>query len=155
MKTIQFRLNGKRVAVNVGAGERLLDVLRGPLGQTDVKEGCGEGECGACTVLLDGKPVTSCILLAWQVDGREVTTVQGLDPTLFERISNAMVSEGAVQCGFCSPGFVLSISALLKSNPNPTRSEIQLALSGNLCRCTGYERIFRAVELLASQGGRR
>lgn len=155
MKAIQFRLNGKRVALSVGAGDRLLDVLRGPLGRTDVKEGCGEGECGACTVLLDGKPVTSCILLAWQVDGREITTVQGLDPVIFERISNAMVGEGAVQCGFCSPGFVLSISALLKSNPNPTRAEIQMALSGNLCRCTGYERIFRAVELLASQGGRR
>ncbi len=155
MTTVRFVLNGKAVQAEVEAGTRLIDLLRETFDRTEVKEGCGEGECGACTVLLDGRPVTSCILFAWQVEGRSVTTVAGLDEAELARIREAMVGEGAVQCGFCTPGFVLSIKALLDSNPAPGRGEILEAVSGNLCRCTGYERIARAVEKLAREGGSR
>jgi len=139
--------------MEVGAEERLIDLLRERTGCTEVKEGCGEGECGACTVLLDGTPVTSCILFAWQVNGRAVTTVAGLDAEELSRIQRAMVEEGAVQCGFCTPGLVLSVKWLLEQNPTPKREEILAAISGNLCRCTGYERIVRAVDRLAENGG--
>jgi len=155
MMTIGFTLNGRAVDAKVEAETRLVDLLREKFDCTDVKEGCGEGECGACTVLLDGRPVTSCILFAWQVDGRTVTTVAGLAEAELTRIREAMVAQGAVQCGFCTPGFVLSIKALLDSNPTPTRGEILQAISGNLCRCTGYERIAQAVERLSGQGGDR
>jgi carbon-monoxide dehydrogenase small subunit len=155
MTTVRFVLNGRAVSAEVEAGTRLIDLLREKFDRTDVKEGCGEGECGACTVLLDGLPVTSCILFAWQADGKTVTTVAGLADDELARIREAMVGEGAVQCGFCTPGFVLSIKALLDSNPAPSRSEVLEAVSGNLCRCTGYERIARAVEKLAQQGGSR
>lgn len=153
MRPIQFTLNGKPVTVDVTANDRLLDVLRLQLGCYEVKEGCGEGECGACTVLLDGSPVTTCILMAWQVSGRNITTVKGIPEPAMERIERVMRDEHAVQCGFCTPGFVLTIYSLVKNHPHPKRDEIQLALSGNLCRCTGYEAIFRAVERLAAEGG--
>lgn len=153
MRPIQFTLNGKPVTVDVNAKDRLLDVLRLQLGCYEVKEGCGEGECGACTVLLDGAPVTTCILLAWQVSGRNITTVKGIPEAAMERIERVMRDEHAVQCGFCTPGFVLTIYSLVKNHPHPKRDEIQLAMSGNLCRCTGYEAIFRAVERLAAEGG--
>ncbi len=153
MRPIQFTLNGKPVSADVTAKDRLLDILRLQLGCTEVKEGCAEGECGACTVLLDGIPVTSCILLAWQVSGRSITTVKGIPEAAMERIERVMKDEHAVQCGFCTPGFVLTIYSLVKNHPHPKRDEIQLALSGNLCRCTGYEAIFKAVERLASEGG--
>lgn len=153
MRPIQFTLNGKPVTVEVTAKERLLDVLRVQMACTEVKEGCGEGECGACTVLLDGVPVTSCILLAWQISGRSITTLRGIPDSAMDRIERIMKDEHAVQCGFCTPGFVLTIYSLLKSHPHPNREAIQLALSGNLCRCTGYEAIFRAVERLAAEGG--
>ncbi|MBM4354958.1 MAG: (2Fe-2S)-binding protein [Deltaproteobacteria bacterium] len=153
MTTIAFSLNGRAVQAEVEAGTRLIDLLRESFDCTEVKEGCGEGECGACTVLLDGRPVTSCVLFAWQAHGRTVVTVAGLPKQELSRIQEAMVGQGAVQCGFCTPGFVLSIKALLDSNPTPTRGEILAAVSGNLCRCTGYERIARAVEQLTRQGG--
>jgi aerobic-type carbon monoxide dehydrogenase small subunit (CoxS/CutS family) len=149
MKEILFTLNGNQVAVPTNGHERLLDMLRTKCGAVEVKEGCGEGECGACTVLLDGLPITSCTMFAFQVHGRTVTTVKGVDARRLDAISEAMVGAGAVQCGFCTPGFVLTIYALLEDNPKPTRQGIQEALAGNLCRCTGYERIFVAVEALA------
>lgn len=150
---ISFELNGRQVTVATTATRRLLDLLREELGCTDVKEGCGEGECGACTVLFDGRPVTSCVLFAFQADGHSVTTVAGLPEGEKARIQQAMVDAGAVQCGFCTPGFVLSIKVLLEENPTPDRGQILTAISGNLCRCTGYERIARAVEALAEGGG--
>lgn len=151
-QTITFTLNGRSVTVATTAHRRLLDLLREELGCTEVKEGCGEGECGACTILFDGRPVTSCVLFAFQADGHEVTTVAGLDEAEKQRIQSAMVEAGAVQCGFCTPGFVLSIKVLLEQNPDPSRQEILEAISGNLCRCTGYERIAQAVEALAKGG---
>jgi aerobic-type carbon monoxide dehydrogenase small subunit (CoxS/CutS family) len=153
-ESISFILNGRQVTVPVDGSERLIDVLRERLGRTEVKEGCGEGECGACTILLDGQPVTSCILFAWQVAGRSVTTVAGLSDADKGRIQAAMMAAGAVQCGFCTPGFVLTIKALLDANPSPTREETLHAISGNLCRCTGYEKIVDAVDALA-EGGRQ
>ena len=153
MSEISFRLNGRPVTAAVAGYQRLVDLLREDLGCTEVKEGCGEGECGACTVLLDGKPVTSCIMFAFQVEGREVTTVKGLGPEELARIEEAMVSQGAVQCGFCTPGLVLTIKALLDEDPSPTLEGIRLALSGNLCRCTGYEMIFRATARLSGGEG--
>ncbi len=150
---ISFVLNGKQVAVATTASRRLLDLLREELGCTEVKEGCGEGECGACTVLFDGRPVTSCVLFAFQADGHSITTVAGLDTAEKKRIQQAMIDAGAVQCGFCTPGFVLSIKVLLEENDKPDRDEIMDAISGNLCRCTGYERIAVAVECLAKGGG--
>lgn len=156
MRPIQFSLNGKPVSIEVLATDRLIDILRNSLGCYEVKEGCGAGECGACTILLDGMPVTSCIMLACQVNGRSVTTVRGIPDTWLDRIEKAMQEAHAVQCGFCSPGFVVSIYALLQRNPSPSREETQVALAGNLCRCTGYESIFKAVERLSNPnaGGR-
>jgi aerobic-type carbon monoxide dehydrogenase small subunit (CoxS/CutS family) len=151
-QTITFELNGTTVSIATPPSRRLLDLLREELACTEVKEGCGEGECGACTVLLDGRPVTSCVLFAFQVHGHRITTVAGIPADEKRRIQEAMVSAGAVQCGFCTPGFVLSIKVLLECNPTPTRPEILAAISGNLCRCTGYERIAQAVEALAEGG---
>jgi carbon-monoxide dehydrogenase small subunit len=150
MMEIGFVLNDRYVTVPVEGTQRLLAVLRDTLGCTEVKEGCGEGECGACTVLLDGRPVPSCSLFAFSASGRRVTTVKGLARSELERIRDAMVTHGAVQCGFCTPGFVLSIKALLDRVPCPTREQVREALAGNLCRCTGYEKIFEAVEALSS-----
>jgi len=147
---IKFKLNGKNVAVEAPGGERLIDLLRERLNLVGTKEGCGKGECGACTVLLDNKPVCSCLMVASQVNGRKVITIEGIenDPRL-KIIQDAFEQTGSVQCGFCTPGMVLSAVALLNENPKPTRDEIRRALSGNLCRCTGYEKIFDAVELAA------
>jgi aerobic-type carbon monoxide dehydrogenase small subunit (CoxS/CutS family) len=148
---IGFLLNREEINLIVEPDERLLDVLRLKLGATEVKEGCGEGECGACTILLDGKPVNSCLVLAAQVDGQRIETAAGLDKS--EALSAAFVAEGAIQCGFCTPGFVLTAAALLRENPSPSRAEIRAAISGNLCRCTGYEKIFRAIERAAAMEG--
>lgn len=132
--------------------ERLLDVLREQLGLTGTKEGCGEGECGACTVLLDGKPVLSCLVPLALCDGREVVTVEGLadepEPRAFMK---RFVASGGVQCGACTPGIVVTAWALLRERPDPSREEVREALAGNLCRCTGYEGIFRAMTADAEQ----
>jgi carbon-monoxide dehydrogenase small subunit len=145
-------INGKRCEFSVKADEMLLDVLRRE-GVTDVKEGCREGECGACVVLLDGEPVNSCLLLAPKADEREITTVAGLgtvgNPHPLQKI---FVEEGAVQCGFCTPGLILSTKALLDRNPSPDEDEIREALDGHLCRCTGYVKILNAVRRAAKEG---
>lgn len=150
-KVIAFTLNEKPCELLLDPGERLLDVLRDVLRRTGAKEGCGVGECGACTVLLDGTPVNSCLLIAGQIEGRRITTIEGLDEdALAEVIRTCFVEEGAVQCGFCTPGMILSAYALLRRNDSPSREEIKTALSGNLCRCTGYVTIVNAVEKAAA-----
>ncbi len=148
---IKFKLNGKNVAIEAPGGERLIDLLRERLNLVGTKEGCGKGECGACTVLLDNKPVCSCLILVSQVIGRNVITIEGVENDAgLKVVQDAFAQTGSVQCGFCTPGMVLSAVALLNVNPRPSRDEIKRALSGNLCRCTGYEKIFDAVELAAA-----
>jgi len=147
---IAFKLNGRAVEAEVDRRTRLLDLLRDRFFLTGAKEGCGEGECGACTVLIDGRAVNSCLVIAPQVDGREVLTVEWIsrDGELHP-IQRAFVEKGAVQCGFCTPGFIMSTYALLKDNPDPSDEEIMTALEGNLCRCTGYAKIIEAVRYAA------
>ncbi len=146
-KVIEFILNGKPVKVYVEPNELLINVLRDKLGLTGAKYGCGIGECGACTVLLDGEPVLACLTLAMEVEGREVTTIEGLaKDTELDAIQKAFLEEAAVQCGFCTPGFILTAKALLKENPSPTEEEIKEYLRGNLCRCTGYVNIIKAIK---------
>lgn len=149
---IEFTLNGKPVAVEVPADTTLLKVLREDLGLTGTKEGCGIGECGACSVLLDGKLVNSCLTLAAQAGGRQVVTVEGVcnpDGSPSD-LQQAFIDYGAVQCGFCIPGMVLAGEALLASNPHPDRLEIRAAIAGNLCRCTGYQQIVDAIQATAA-----
>jgi carbon-monoxide dehydrogenase small subunit len=144
---IRFTCNGKQVQLDVAPETRVIDLLRDVLGLTGTKEGCGRGECGACTILLDGKPVNSCLLLAGKIDGRTITTIEGIageDGTLHP-IQEAFLDKGAVQCGFCTPGMVISTKALLDQNASPQVEEIEEALSGNLCRCTGYGKIVEGV----------
>jgi len=147
---VSFTLNGRAVARESEPRETLLRALRA-LGTTSVKRGCEEGECGTCTVLIDGVPHKSCMVLAYEADGKSVTTAEGLvspDGTPHP-IQQAFIDEGAIQCGFCTPGVILTTYALLRDNPSPTDEEIKSALSGNLCRCTGYEGFFRAVRKAA------
>jgi carbon-monoxide dehydrogenase small subunit len=154
MKTeIAFTLNGFPVSLSVSAHKRLLDVLRYDLGLTGTKEGCGEGECGACTVIVDGRAVNACLYPAPEVDGRRVVTIEGLmDPeNELSVIQKTFVQSGAIQCGFCSPGMIMATKALLDENPDPTDEEIRAALLGNLCRCTGYVQIVEAVRLAAEK----
>jgi carbon-monoxide dehydrogenase small subunit len=149
---VRFTLNGKPAAVDAPPAARLLDVLRGALGLTGTKEGCGEGECGSCTVLLDGAPVNACLVLFGQVEGRAVTTVEGLgDPAHLSPLQEAFVKEGGAQCGICTPGFLVSAEALLAAIPQPGETDIREALAGNLCRCTGYQRIVEAVRAAAKE----
>ncbi|HAK47142.1 MAG TPA: (2Fe-2S)-binding protein [Spirochaeta sp.] len=150
---ISFSCNGETRDIEAGAEIRALDILREDLGLTGTKEGCGKGECGACTILLDGKPVCSCLLPAPKLEGCEVVTVEGLkgpDGGLHP-IQQAFLDTGAVQCGFCTPGMILSTKALLDTNPAPTVKEIETGLSGNICRCTGYGKIIEAVQLSAQR----
>src|SRR6516165_2047487 len=141
-----FRLNGVRREVRVPAHQTLLQLLRDGLGAVEVKEGCGEGVCGACAVLLDGEPVSSCLVLAPRAAGRQITTVRGEGGAdEFRFLREAFVVHGAVQCGFCTPGMILAAHAFLRERPAPTRDEIRVAISGNLCRCTGYAKIIDAI----------
>jgi carbon-monoxide dehydrogenase small subunit len=150
---IQFILNGKPVSVETDPRRRLLDILREDLGMAGVKEGCGEGECGACSILLNGRLANSCIVAAGQAAGTEVLTIDGFRETDRYRVLEAAFAEaGAVQCGFCIPGMVMASEALLRGNPRPSREDIRKALAGNLCRCTGYNMIFEAVEIAAEKG---
>jgi carbon-monoxide dehydrogenase small subunit len=144
---IELTVNGTLRSVEITPSMRLLDMLRNVLGLTSVKEGCSEGECGACTVLLDGKAVTSCTVLAVQARGKSVVTIEGLSSDgALHPIQQAFVDHDAIQCGFCTPGMIMSAYALLKHTPSPTREEIQRGIEGNLCRCTGYLPIIDAIE---------
>ena len=144
---IELTVNGTLRSVEITPSMRLLDMLRNVLGLTSVKEGCSEGECGACTVLLDGKAVTSCTVLAVQARGRSVVTIEGLSSDeALHPIQQAFVDHDAIQCGFCTPGMIMSAYALLKHTPSPTREEIQRGIEGNLCRCTDYLPIIDAIE---------
>ncbi len=148
--TMTFRVNGRDCEVAAGPAERLLDVLRSRLGLTGTKEGCSTGQCGACTVLVDGEPVASCMMLAADAVGREITTIEGLAPPgELHSLQQAFLHHGAVQCGFCTPGMILSAKALLDKCPNPSDEDIARALVGNLCRCTGYRKIHDAIKSYA------
>ncbi len=148
---ISFILNDENVSAEVDPRKRLLDILREDFSLTGVKEGCSEGECGACTVIIDDKAVTSCLVLAPQVNGHRVTTIEGLEKNgELHPLQEAFIKAGAVQCGFCTPGMILAAKALLDKNPDPTREEIKTAISGNLCRCTGYKKIIEAIEVAVS-----
>jgi aerobic-type carbon monoxide dehydrogenase small subunit (CoxS/CutS family) len=142
---IEVTVNGDRRGIEAHPMARLLDVLREQLGLTGTKEGCGEGECGACTVLLDGRPVLSCLVPLVQCTEREIETVEGLATSTAASFLEQLVATGGVQCGACTPGIVVTAAALLAESPSPTRDQVQEALAGNLCRCTGYEGIFRAL----------
>ena len=152
---VTLQVNETGYAVEIEGDRTLLSVLRGELGLTGSKEGCDDSECGACMVLVDGQPVNSCSYLALQVDGRQVTTVEGLaDGTTLHPLQKAFLDHGGVQCGFCTPGMLISATALLATNPDPTDDEIRAGLSGNLCRCTGYVGIVAAVRSAASEMAR-
>lgn len=153
---IQLQVNGLAYKVEVEPRRTLLELIREDLELTGTKEGCGLGECGTCTVLLDGKPIKSCITLAVQANGREVTTIEGLEKSdgTLHPIQQAFIDHGAIQCGFCTPGMVLSAKALLDENPRPTEIEVRQAIAGNLCRCTGYQKIVEAILSVSSKGQR-
>jgi carbon-monoxide dehydrogenase small subunit len=148
---IKLTVNGEVYELLVEPNELLLDVLRNRLDLTGTKEGCGTGDCGACTVIVDGKSVNSCLMLAIEADGKEILTIEGLAKNgELDPIQKAFVNEGAIQCGFCTPGVVLSAKSLLDENPHPTEEEIKIWIAGNLCRCTGYVKIIKAIQV-ASQ----
>jgi aerobic-type carbon monoxide dehydrogenase small subunit (CoxS/CutS family) len=149
---LTMTVNGQPVTLDVEAGELLVDVLRDRLGLTGTKIGCSEGECGACTIIMDGQAVLSCLLPALRAQGAHITTIEGLgDGEALHPLQQAFVDHGAVQCGYCIPGFVLSAKALLDRNPHPSRDEIKEAIAGNLCRCTGYVKIIEAIEDIAAR----
>jgi aerobic carbon-monoxide dehydrogenase small subunit len=146
-KLINVTVNQKKYELAVDVNMTLADMIREELKLTGTKKGCGLGECGACTVLLDGKPVSSCLVLAVEADNREVVTIEGVETENgLHPIQEAFVEKGAIQCGFCTPGMVLSAKALLDENPHPDEQEIRKAISGNLCRCTGYQKIVEAIQ---------
>jgi len=144
-KTITFTINGEKRTVDVEPNDLLLDVLRNRLGVKGPKYGCGKGDCGTCTVLLNGRSVRSCIILATEVDGQKVQTVEGLSRDRLTPLQESFIERSSFQCGFCAPGIIMAATELLRKNPNPTREEVQKAISGNLCRCTGYEPIIEAI----------
>lgn len=144
-KSITLEVNGVSETVEVEVATTLLRFLRDGLDLTGTKEGCNEGECGSCMVLLDGRPVNSCLVLAVEADGAKVTTIEGLSSGSLHPLQRAFLAQSAVQCGFCTPGMIVSAAALLRENPDPTESDVRKALAGNLCRCTGYRQIVDAV----------
>ncbi|MBP1718474.1 MAG: aerobic-type carbon monoxide dehydrogenase, small subunit CoxS/CutS-like protein, partial [Deltaproteobacteria bacterium] len=146
---LKLTVNGELHELEIPAQRTLLDVIREDLGFTGTKQGCGNGECGACTVLLEGEPVNACLVLALQADGKSITTIEGVSRAgALDPIQEAFIAKGAIQCGFCTPGMVLSVKALLDRNPRPDEMEIREALTGNFCRCTGYQKIVEAVHSL-------
>ena len=150
--TLDFFVNAKPVSVVTDPGRRLIDILREDLGLAGTKDGCGEGECGACTVLLEGKASNACLVMAIHLEGKRVVTIEGLAASgELDTLQRAFVEEGAIQCGFCTPGMIMSAKALLMENPDPTEEEIRIAISGNICRCTGYSQIIRAIERTAGE----
>ena len=152
MIKITLNVNNEDYPVAVAPYETLRDALRDKLGFTDVKSGCGEGDCGACAVLVDGKPVTSCLMLAAQAEGKKITTARALAVNgKLHPLQEKFIEHGAVQCGYCTPGMLITAKALLDKNPHPTEDEIRLAISGNMCRCTGYQQIIEAIMGAASE----
>jgi carbon-monoxide dehydrogenase small subunit len=152
---LNVKVNGKDYDLAVEPNKTLVDLLRYDLGLTGTKKGCGTGECGSCSVILNGKPVNSCLVLAIQANGAEIVTIEGLKPPQgLHPLQQAFVDKGAIQCGFCTPGMILSASSLLQKNPNPTEAEIRTALSGNHCRCTGYQKIVEAVQSVSKSDER-
>lgn len=152
--TINLIVNGETEELLVPSNMTLLHALREHLGYTGTKNGCEAGECGACTVLIDGEPVNSCLALAVELDGKEITTIEGLSSNgKLTPLQQAFVDLNAVQCGYCTPGMLMAATALLRRNPKPTEEDIQKAMVGNLCRCTGYQRIIDAIMVASRQGG--
>ena len=150
---VELTVNGDRRSIGVPAHFTLLEALRYSLGLTGSKQGCDKGDCGACTVVVDGKAVLSCITPVWEAEGKQVITVEGMaEPGRLHPLQDAFEEYGAAQCGFCTPGILMSAYALLSDNPTPSRQQIKEALSGNLCRCTGYTKIYEAVERAAQAG---
>ena len=150
-KRIALTVNKQDRELLVDTRQTLLDVLRYEMGLTGTKEGCGDGNCGSCTVLLDGKAVNSCLVFAVEADGQQIITIEGLpERGTLHPLQQAFIDEGAVQCGFCTPGMILTAKAFLDSNPRPTEAQVRLAIAGNLCRCTGYDRIVRAILKVAA-----
>lgn len=155
-KRITFTVNDESVSLEVEPHWTLLRVIRDELSLTGTKEGCGEGDCGACTVLMDGKAVNSCLILAVDMDGKTVTTIEGLTPrSELHPLQKAFIEKGAVQCGFCTPGMIMSAKALLDMNPYPSEEEIRFAIAGNLCRCTGYAKIVESIQAVAERSHRK
>lgn len=157
-REIGLKVNGELFKTGIEPRRTLLEVLRENLGLTGTKEMCNKGDCGACTVLMDGRPVYSCLSLAIEAEGKDILTIEGLADERYELdpLQQAFVDHGALQCGFCTPGFIMSAKALLNRNPNPTEEEIKEGISGNLCRCTGYVKIVEAVDAAAkAKGGKR
>jgi aerobic carbon-monoxide dehydrogenase small subunit len=149
---IKTSVNGKNVSFTVDSNERLIDMLRNRMNLTGTKEGCGKGDCGSCVVIVDGKTVNACLMLAPQAQGKKIVTIEGLgSPEKLHPIQESFVEKGAVQCGFCTPGMIITAKNFLDQNPNPTRQEIREAISGNLCRCTGYVKIVDAIQAAAEK----
>lgn len=152
MQQIRLILNGKSCELSIQPQRSLLEVIREDLKLTGTKEGCGLGECGACAVIMNGKAVNSCLVLAVEADGKEITTIEGLaDGDNLHTIQEAFIEHGGIQCGFCTPGMIMSAKALLDENPNPTEEEIKKGIAGNLCRCTGYTKIIESIKAAAQK----
>ena len=150
MKQVELTVNGTLYKLSVQPWETLVEVIRDNLGLTGTKEGCGLGECGVCTVIMDGKTVNSCLVLATEADGKQITTIEGLaDGDKLHPIQEAFIEQGGLQCGFCTPGMIMSAKALLDENPSPDEEEIRKGIAGNFCRCTGYTKIIESVKAAA------
>jgi carbon-monoxide dehydrogenase small subunit len=153
VKQITLTVNGKPYELSVLPWRTLLEVIREDLGLTGTKEGCGLGECGACTVIVDGRTVNSCLMLASEADGKQITTIEGLADGGLHPVQQAFVDHGGLQCGFCTPGMIMSAKALLDENPRPSEAEIRKGIAGNLCRCTGYTKIIESITAAAENMG--